>query len=300
MPMKPDVTRKSAFITGATGFIGFHVAQAFAADGWQIHAWVRNRNLAERVVSLERFANIRNTPDPAADIADLRPEAVLHIAAAGPQAFEKELIKTNIEMTSQIAEAIADYPETVFVNTGSWWEWNAQGRPVPTNIYAASKTAGRLFAEIHARRAGYPMATLIMHDVYGPNDWRGKLLSTLLSAAEQNPVALSPGKQKLDLVHIDDVCAAYAMTVEALRGTNVEPPRVFSVATGQRADLHQIVEKIEKAQGRPVAVEFDARPYAPDTVMEPACPAPPPPGWTAKVGFEDWLRKQENTPTQAP
>ena len=57
----------------------------------------------------------------------------------------------------------------------------------------------------------YPsgVVTLKFFDTYGPADRRPKLLNLLLAAAAtQVPLAVSPGQQMIDLVHVDDAVGA--------------------------------------------------------------------------------------------
>jgi hypothetical protein len=52
--------------------------------------------------------------------------------------------------------------------------------------------------------------SLVLCDVYGEPDTRPKLLSLLFSAAQRaTSLDMTPGPQRVDLVYVDDVCAAY-------------------------------------------------------------------------------------------
>jgi nucleoside-diphosphate-sugar epimerase len=135
------------------------------------------------------------------------------------------------------------------------------------------------------------MASLVLHDVYGPGDWRGKIVDGLTRAAlSGDELDLSPGEQEIDLVYVDDVAAAFETAARRLIGTKTpSAPATHAVATGRPVTLRALAEAVGKAVGRPVRANWGARPYVSHIPMKPGPMAPALPGWAPTVPLADGL-----------
>lgn len=299
-----------ALVTGASGYLGLHLCRILGAAGWEIHAVVRPQSDPSRVEALEATAVHELDDDPgclARIFAEAAPESVLHLAAAPPEpdadaadvAYLDRLVAGNVGLCARIAAAMAAAPGAVLVHAASWWEWDSEARLRPANIYAATKANGRILLETAARGAPFAMASLVLHDTYGPADWRHKVLTAMLrAAAEQHVLELSPGEQRVDPVHVEDVAEAFRMTAEALTaGPSDAEPALWAVATGEPLTLRALAAAVEAAVGRPVDARWAAKPYRPGTVMSPGRMALPPPGWEPRVpllhGLKDAYERVE-------
>jgi nucleoside-diphosphate-sugar epimerase len=177
------------------------------------------------------------------------------------------------------------------VLAGSHWQRVEGQEGCALNVYAAHKTALEQSLKPLAQYDGLGVCALRLGDVYGPHDPRGKLLS-LLSAASQNgeTLALSPGEQRLDWVHVHDVALAF---VHALQ-TCAAPlyPQTFAtygVGTGLTHSLRDVVALWNTLAPQPCAVQWGGRPYREREVMLTHVGTLLP-GWHAAIGLERGMR----------
>jgi nucleoside-diphosphate-sugar epimerase len=290
-------------LTGGSGFLGSRLAAHFLRRGHRVKTLLRqSSHLAEldKLGIAQRVEILRLAPD-CANIPDLIGEAsidvAVHLAAVGGsgkgQAEVERMVSANILFPSLLLAAMQAKGIRSFVNTGSSWQNTQSGAFRPVNFYAASKQA---FEQIlsHYVELGVSAVTLRLFDVYGPADPRGKLISLLAGiAASGKTLDMTPGEQKIDLIHVDDVCRAYdcaiAMVVE-------KPPahRVFGVSGGNPIGLRDLVELFERVRGAKCNINWGKRPYRDYEIMEPYRGYESPPGWTPQVKLEDGLRNLES------
>ena len=283
-----------AMVTGATGYIGVHVCSALLDKGWDVHALVRPGSRTDRLPPQTRLHEI-DAADLAPAFLNAVPDVVFHLAAQvradSKGTIAESIVADNVSFGVRVLEAMLASSCRCFINTGTYWEYAEDGSFAPNSLYAASK---RAFAEIlywYALKHKISAATLVMFDVYGPNDWRGKLLPALISRLNSNEaMPLTPGEQLLDMVHVEDVAASYVRAVECLHSSG-DSPALWSVATGRRLSLRNVLETLGRIAGRSLPVDWSAIPYPPHQVMRPVSLGALPvlPGWQARITLEQGL-----------
>jgi nucleoside-diphosphate-sugar epimerase len=180
--------------------------------GVSVHALVRTVSPQKNNFTSHRYDGRMSTLSTI--VSDIRPDVVFHLAALASYDHSPSdidaMVDANIRLGVQLAEACSQRGKIVFINVGTYWQ-NGQGtsRYEPVSLYAAMKQAFQDIAVYYARATPLRIATLKFFDVYGPNDPRGKLLAQLDEArTTKTSLPLSPGKQLIEMVHIDDAVAA--------------------------------------------------------------------------------------------
>src|SRR6266568_9550176 len=173
-------------ITGATGFVGGHLAEALAARGGaSLHglsrggAWPAELRHLERIVEL-RAADLGDRAAIERVLADVRPERIVHLAGyahAGHSFQEPDAAWAgNLDATRNLYEALIRWggsPRILFVSTGLVYG-DAEGAvdeqaPLrPASPYAASKAAADLASGQYARQPGLDIVIARPFNHIGP------------------------------------------------------------------------------------------------------------------------------------
>ncbi|OPY06953.1 MAG: UDP-glucose 4-epimerase [Syntrophaceae bacterium PtaB.Bin095] len=231
-------------VTGAAGFIGFHLAQRLLASG---HTVVGIDNLndyydvtlkASRLALLEagpqfRFVRMDITDrDGMASLFEGEPFAcVIHLAAqAGvryslinPHAY----IDSNLSGFLNVLEGCRRQGVRHLVYASSSSVYGANSRMPfsvhgnvdhPLSLYAATKKANELMAHTYASLYGLPCTGLRFFTVYGP--WgRPDMALFLFTKAilEGQPIDVyNQGRMKRDFTYIDDIIEGVCRVMERI------------------------------------------------------------------------------------
>jgi nucleoside-diphosphate-sugar epimerase len=233
-------------------------------------------------------------------VRETRPSVVFHLAslflAQHEVADVTPLLTSNVLFGTQLAEAMAANGVTRLVNTGTSWQHYENADYDPVCLYAATKQAFEDILAHYVSVCGLRAVTLKLFDTYGPDDPRPKLFTLLRKVAEsQQPLAMSPGDQMIDLVYIDDVVDAFLAAAGRLEGGSVANHERYAVSSGRPIRLRDLVALYGRVAGVPMPIEWGKRPYRPREVMTTWDRGNPPPGWAPKVGLEDGIARMLKT-----
>lgn len=247
----------TALVTGATGFIGHHVAQGLAEHGWTVRALVRpeSRDARRWPDTSEPVAGDvldRDTMRRAADGCD----AVFHVAAHYSLARHRAglIERTNITGTANaIAAARSAGAKLVHTSSVATIGSPADGTPgdedtpldpaVVIGAYKRSKVASeRMVAE--AARGGLWAVIVNPSAPVGPGDWKptptGRIVRDFLNGRLRAYVDTG-----LNLVDVRDVAAGHRLALEHGR-----PGRRY-ILGNRNMTLREILETLAAIAGRP-------------------------------------------------
>jgi uncharacterized protein YbjT (DUF2867 family) len=197
------VAERLVALTGATGFLGRHVAVALAASGFRVRVLARRevahplwRDFTPEVVAgvLEDAAALARLVEGA--------EVVIHLAGLIRGRSRGEFLRVNRDGSSRLAEAVRSHaPASHLVGISS-----LAAREPQVSSYAESKLAGeRALVEVFGGRR---LTILRLPVVYGP--WDKATLGIFRAAAGRVvPVPALPGA-RIAMIHVEDVAAAIA------------------------------------------------------------------------------------------
>ena len=289
---------RRALVTGASGYVGSHLARRLLAAGWEVHVLLRAGSALPITTTapaliVHRFGG--DTADLVRIMQQAAPDVVFHLAAVFVAEHRPQdvapLVQANLLFATQLAEAMRLAGVRMLVNTGTAWQHYGDRDYDPVNLYAATKQAFEAILAYYINAHAFRVATLVLFDTYGPDDARPKLMTALWRAARSGErLAMSSGRQLLDLVYVDDVVDAYIAAADALR--MAAPGQVhYRVSSGAPLRLTELVAAFEAAAGVPIAADWGARPDRPREMLLPWTGCAPPPGWQPQVALADGIRR---------
>ncbi|HSY52614.1 MAG TPA: NAD-dependent epimerase [Thermoanaerobaculia bacterium] len=283
-------------VTGAAGFIGYHVAERLLARGDEVIG-VDNLNdyydplLKEaRLDRLRRASGFRFERLDVADgalrdlFASAKPQRVVHLAAqagvryslVNPQAY----IDSNIQGFLNILEGSRHngVEHLVFASSSSVYGANT-AQPFsehhnvdhPVSLYAATKKANELMAHTYAALFKLPCTGLRFFTVYGP--WGRPdmaLFRFTRGILNDEPIEVyNYGRMVRDFTYIDDIVEGVVRVVDAVAApdpawngdapdpaTSFAPYRLFNIGNNQPVPLLDFIAALEEALGRKAKLEL--------------------------------------------
>jgi UDP-glucose 4-epimerase len=250
-------------VTGGAGFIGVHTSRALLARGHRVTALDDLSHGKQEAVPEGARLIVRDvrTPEAIADLADLRPDAVLHLAAqmdvrrsVADPAFDASV---NVVGTVNVLEAAraAGVRRVVFASTGGaiYGEQEqfpaAEGHPRrPASPYGVSKLCGEEYLAYAARAHGIPALALRYSNVYGPGqDPHGEAGVVAIFCGRllrgEPPIINGDGLQTRDYVHVEDVAAANCAALESTAGG------ALNIGTGREATVVEVCGLLARELG---------------------------------------------------
>ncbi len=229
------MARKTApiLVTGAAGFIGYHVARRLLARGETVvgldnlNAYYDVRLKRARLAQLKPFKAFRfqkldlvNRKGMAALFARHKFRRVVHLAAqagvryslVNPHAYTDSNVVGFVNVLEGCRHAKAEH--LVYASTSSIYGGNTRmpfsvrdNVDHPLSLYAATKKANELMAHTYAHLYGVPCTGLRFFTVYGP--WgrpdMALFLFTKAILAGRPIEVFNHGRMKRDFTYIDDI-----------------------------------------------------------------------------------------------
>jgi UDP-glucuronate 4-epimerase len=272
-------------VTGAAGFIGYHVASALLARGEHVVGIdIVNDyyDVALKEARLAQLANHGNFAFHRADIADAEAVSAI-LAGAGPvsgiihlaaQAGVRYSLKNpyayvHSNLLGQVAmfeatRRLDPMPALVYASSSSVYGANqkipfsvADRVDHPVSLYAATKRGGELLAESYAAIYGMPSTGLRFFTVYGPwgrPDMAYFSFTKAILAGEPIPV-FNRGVLERDFTYIDDVVAGVLAALER-PADSAQPHRIYNLGNNKPEPLMRFIKTIETALGCKAMMDF--------------------------------------------
>ena len=276
-------------VTGAAGFIGFHLSKSLLEDGYEVLGIDNLNDYYDPKLKHARLDIIRKYPNfrfQKVDIADresvakvfvdFAPNKVVNLAAqAGVRYSLKNpyaYMDSNLVGFLNIIELCRhnDVEGLIYASSSSVYGSNkkipfsVEDRvDNPISLYAATKKANELIAHSYSHLYGLHTTGLRFFTVYGPwgrPDMAMYIFADKISKGEPIQV-FNNGNMKRDFTYIDDIVAGIRASID--KNYQCE---VFNLGNHRSEDLMHMVRLIELNIGKKAIIDF--QPMQPGDVPE--------------------------------
>ena len=290
-------------ITGAAGFIGYHVAHRILARGERVIGIDSLNDYYAVSLKRDRIADIQRAHgdrfrfvqvdfaehvaleaalagEPIARIVHLGAQAGVRHSIENPRAYVQANLVGHVNLL-EVARGRA--VPMVYASSSSVYGGN-DSLPFrvedrvdhPLSLYAATKKADELMSETYAHLYRLPLTGLRFFTVYGP--WgRPDMAMWLFTDAilhGRSIAVFNGGDMRRDFTFIDDIVTGIVAALDnpppddgmEKAGGSRSPHRIYNIGNHRSEELGRLIEIIEAACGR-IAVR-DYRPMQPGDVKE--------------------------------
>lgn len=236
--------QKVAIVTGAAGFIGFHISKLLLDEGWRVVGIdsmsdyydvslkvsresillsnISYRSVHEKIESKDVLMNL---------FAEEQPDAVIHLAAQAGVRYSLEnprtYLESNIVGTFELLEAARANPpqHMLLASTSSAYGAN-ENMPYrelekadhQMSFYAATKKSTENMAHSYAHLFNLPITMFRFFTVYGP--WGRPdmaLFKFTKSILEDKPIdVFNGGDMSRDFTYVDDLVASMRNLIDTI------------------------------------------------------------------------------------
>lgn len=250
---------KKILITGASGFIGQHLAEELLNKEFEVYLFDIQKNASSSIHGEFIKGDITDLKQVVAACRDV--DGIIHLAAISrvslASKFPYDCINVNIMGTANILESIRlskINPWLIMVSSREV-NFDLQNEEMnnsfirANNLYGISKFIGELLCSQYTKN--YNLRTLILRfsDVYGSiRDNPEKIIPKLITRSlNNNDIVIDNPDKQFDFVHYKDIMSGIYLSIEYLN-KNIGHPlfKQIVLCTGRTISLKKLVELIIK------------------------------------------------------
>ncbi|WP_439185014.1 NAD-dependent epimerase/dehydratase family protein [Carboxylicivirga taeanensis] len=278
---------KPILVTGAAGFVGYHLCKQLCNSGLiiigidSINDYYSPQLKKDRLSQLASFENFKFIQ---LDICDKKEidnlfatkgfEVVINLAAqAGVRYsidYPYKYIDSNLIGFINILEACRHYPvqHLIYASSSSVYG-NSESIPFstqapcnePVSLYAATKKANEMMAHSYAQLYKIPVTGLRFFTVYGPFGRPDMAYFSFTRKILNNETiqVYNNGDLERDFTYVDDIVCAIEKLIDLPFDTDeekIKPYRLFNIGNNQPVKLMDFITTLEKHIGQTAIKEF--------------------------------------------
>lgn len=199
----------------------------------------------------------------------------------------KDLLNSNLYSNIDFLEEATQYNSFKgYIYFGTKWEFNQNMEFNPLNFYSATKHANDIFFNYFSQKKNICTVSLKIFDTYGPNDKRSKILNLIIDSIKKNKILkLTPGKQYLDYVHINDLSKLVSKICFDIYKKRLKGFNYFTVSSKKPLSLKKIIYHIRFMLKSKTKIKLGAKKYRKIEAMQKIKKLKNYPGWKPKINF---------------
>ena len=277
-----DLSGKTVFLTGATGFIGSHLLKRLVKEGCDVHISIRQdsslwrieefkNDFTSHIIDLIDFKAMKSL------IKQIKPDVIFHLAAYGVDYRQQNIyraIDINITASVNMFEAFLANNVNKFIYTGTCLEYGYKTVPlsesdasVPIGIYGATKTSSvHILSNMINDMESGELIILRPAGVFGEYEGIHKFVPQVVdNLLKKIPVKMTPGEHIRDYIYINDLIVAYILASTVPIKNKME---IINIGSGQGIAMKDIALMISKQLDVSTELlQFGALSYRPVEMM---------------------------------
>lgn len=242
--------KESILITGASGFLGYHLVQTAIEKGLEVHAAVRKTSKIDQLQSMPvnfEYCNFSSLTDAVAHFKEKRYNYVVHAAGIVKSKNESAFYQVNTDLTKTIAEAAikAELPIKKFIYISSLAAIGPshsmdliteQMQAKPLTYYGKSKLMAENFLnELDA----LPKIIFRPTAIYGPRE--REIFALIKGIMKGIEPYIGKIEQKLSFVYVKDLAS---LVINSLH-SNVQN-KTYNVSDGNAYSRYDLANSIKE------------------------------------------------------
>jgi UDP-glucuronate 4-epimerase len=276
-------------VTGAAGFIGYHLAQRLLQDGVGVYGIDNLNDYYDVKLKHDRLAQLQPHPGFAFQKLDLAErdrllelfqynkfDYVVNLAAQAGVRYSLQnpfaYSDSNLSGFVNLLEGCrhSQVKHLVFASSSSVYGANTKipfsvsdRVDSPVSLYAATKKANELIAHVYSHLYNLPTTGLRFFTVYGPWGRPDMAYFKFVQAIEAgNPIEVyNYGKMKRDFTYVDDVVEGVVRVMQRPPRSRSElnanmadesqaPYKIYNIGNNSPVELSEFIQTIETALGK--------------------------------------------------
>ncbi len=283
--------KKTILLTGATGFLGSHLAERLVQEGHKVivlkrsfsNIW-RIQHILDKVICYDIDEISLEKP-----FKEHKVDVVIHTATKYGRRGEsvREIVEANLYFPLQLLEIATFFSTATFLNTDTiLYKY--------LNYYSLSKKQLIEWLKIFSEKI--KVINLKLEHIYGEKDDTTKFVPWIIVQLLKNieEIKLTEGKQKRDFIYVQDVVEAYCMVLAKLAAFE-KGFYEYEIGSGHSIEIRMLVKLIKKITGNDnTFLHFGAIPYRENEIMESKTnieKIKDEIGWAPKISLEEGLIK---------
>ncbi len=256
-------------LTGATGFIGSHVARVLVGAGHEVHAIVRPNSNLTRISDIKSSLQFvtGDLLNPSFVLRAPSCDLAVHLAwnVEPGKYVNSPQNRDYVDASLRLVEQLGNNGCSRFVAAGTCFEYDTSagtlsesGPTRPNTVYGECKL--QLFRALQKLDFNFVWTRFFYQ--YGPHEDPRRLVPHVIRMLLHGERAeLTPGEQVRDFLHVEDVARAVCAVAQSnLVGA-------VNIGSGTGVSVRDFALKIGDILGRRDLIALGVRPYAPNEPM---------------------------------
>ena len=278
----------SILVTGAAGFIGFHLAELLLKQGQAVIGIDNLNDYYDPQLKRDRLAKLKNwngfsfheldvsnrvkiealvaASEEVVGIVHLAAQAGVRYSLVNPYAYTQSNVEGHLVLL-EVARKLPAIKHFVYASSSSVYGANTSlpfsvddRTDNPISLYGATKKAMEVISESYARMWGLPITGLRFFTVYGPwgrPDMAAFIFLKKIFAGQPIPV-FNNGDMQRDFTYVDDIVTGIVacLAKPPLVAEETSPHRIYNIGNNKSEPLMRFISIIEETVGIKAEVEL--------------------------------------------